>query len=366
MSALSFSLPVAPAPVTVSRDDAEAMAAVIDAIEAVVRLPAYREAVLAWAPAIAQAKCGALGVFLGYDFHLTPEGPRLIEVNTNAGGIMMLPEPAPAEALLAMFRAEWRHSGAVRPLASVAIVDERPEAQFLYPEFLAFRDLFHLAGLEAWIAAPEELECSGGRLRLHGRPIDLVYNRLTDFTLEEPAQAALRQAFLAGEVVLTPHPRAHALYADKRDLTLLCDADRLRAFGAPAAVAKLLGQAVPTTLEVTAENAPALWRERRQWFFKPARGFGSKGVYRGDKLTLRVWEEIIAGGYVAQRLVPPSRVATPAGELKLDLRHYVYDGRTLARAARLYRGQATNLRTAGGGFASVRVAEPRLAVAVVD
>jgi hypothetical protein len=45
-----------------------------------------------------------------------------------------------------------------------------------------------------------------------------------------------------------------------------------------------------------------------------------------------------------------------AGEplpLKLDLRSYVYAGRIQLVAARLYQGQTTNFRTAGGGFAPV-------------
>ncbi len=39
--------------------------------------------------------------------------------------------------------------------------------------------------------------------------------------------------------------------------------------------------------------------------------------------------------------------------LKLDLRNYAYDGRVQLVAARLYQGQTTNFRTAGGGFAPV-------------
>jgi hypothetical protein len=35
------------------------------------------------------------------------------------------------------------------------------------------------------------------------------------------------------------------------------------------------------------------------------------------------------------------------------LRCYVYDARVLSVAARLYRGQTTNFRTPGGGFAAV-------------
>jgi hypothetical protein len=38
---------------------------------------------------------------------------------------------------------------------------------------------------------------------------------------------------------------------------------------------------------------------------------------------------------------------------KTDVRLYVYDGRVLISAARLYQGQATNFRTPGGGFAPV-------------
>jgi hypothetical protein len=44
--------------------------------------------------------------------------------------------------------------------------------------------------------------------------------------------------------------------------------------------------------------------------------------------------------------------------LKVDLRAYSYDGEVLLLAARLYRGQTTNFRTEGGGFAPVlRAAE---------
>jgi hypothetical protein len=62
------------------------MKAVVDAIEHVVALQPYRDSVLAWAPDIAKRSGDSHGVFFGYDFHLTTDGPRLIEVNTNAGG----------------------------------------------------------------------------------------------------------------------------------------------------------------------------------------------------------------------------------------------------------------------------------------
>ena len=43
--------------------------------------------------------------------------------------------------------------------------------------------------------------------------------------------------------------------------------------------------------------------------------------------------------------------------MKADFRLYVYRNRVLGISARLYQGQVTNLRTAGGGFAAVQVVE---------
>jgi hypothetical protein len=160
--------------------------------------------------------------------------------------------------------------------------------------------------------------------------------------------------------VLTPHPQAHALYADKRNLALLSDDAVLRTFGAPAAVRSVLLEHVPRTRVVQAGDAQALWDERRRLFFKPQAGFGSKAAYRGDKLTRRVWQEILAGRYVAQEILAPGERAVggdpAAAPLKFDLRAYVYDAAVQAMAARLYQGQTTNFRTPGGGFAPVYVA----------
>ncbi|MBS1246209.1 MAG: hypothetical protein H6R47_408, partial [Proteobacteria bacterium] len=100
-----------------------------------------------------------------------------------------------------------------------------------------------------------------------------------------------------------------------------------------------------------------LWAERKRLFFKPAGGYGSKAVYRGDKLTRRVWEEILAGDYVVQELVPPGerqvQVEAESTALKYDVRCFVYAGKIQLLAARLYQGQVTNFRTPGGGFAPV-------------
>jgi hypothetical protein len=214
--------------------------------------------------------------------------------------------------LVDMFRQEWQRAGHTRPLASIAIVDEAPEQQYLYPEFQLFQQLFQRHGLQVVIADPAALQWREGRLWSGDLAIDLVYNRLTDFYLEQAASAALRQAWLQQAVVLTPNPQTHALYADKRHLALFSDDARMQALGVPEATRQVLLAHVPRTEVVSADQADRLWTQRRSLFFKPVAGFGSRAAYRGDKLTKRVWQDILAGDYVAQALVPPGERVVPA------------------------------------------------------
>lgn len=367
-------------PVFVSDSQTRQMADVVRAVEAVATLPAYREYILARAPAIARHDPGgAKGVFFGYDFHIGDGDLGVIEINTNAGGAMLNAvmarahqacclddarmEKAEASAaaleknIVDMFLAEWERSNRQRRLRSIAIVDAAPKQQYLYPEFLLFQRLFERHGLHAVIADPSELKFRNGEL-VHGDiPIDLVYNRLTDFMLETPDSATLRSAYLENAVVLTPHPQAHALYADKRNLSLLCDKERLQAFGAPQDIQNVLSKHILHTEVVNPEQAERLWSERRKFFFKPTAGYGSRAAYRGDKLTKRVWQDILAGDYVAQVIMAPGeRIIGSTGNpelLKFDIRCYAYDGMIQWTAARMYQGQTTNFRTPGGGFAPV-------------
>jgi glutathione synthase/RimK-type ligase-like ATP-grasp enzyme len=355
----------------------QAMQSVVSAIHEVSRLPAYREHVLSWAPDIARADPGPVGVFMGFDFHLTASGPKLIEVNTNAGGAFLnnllaraqiacctpmepqgraLPGADFARDAVAMFEAEWRLQGLARPLRRIAIVDDAPEEQYLYPEFILARQMLAKAGYEPVIAAPDALQFSDGSLLHEGKPVDLVYNRLVDFALEEPRHEALRRAYEMRSTALTPNPHNHALMADKRNLVILSDEGKLEALGVPPSLRETL-RAVPRTFILGATTAAEAWRTRKTLFFKPMGGHGSKGVYRGDKITRGVFEEIVKGGYVAQAFAPPGermmRVEGVAAPRKVDVRLYAYAGKAILAAARIYQGQATNFRTPGGGFAPV-------------
>lgn len=338
-----------PTAVFVSRDDIERMRALIAAVEHVVATTVFRQRALAWANPIARLDPGSPGAFLGFDFHLSADGPKLIEINTNAGGALLNtalaraaraccletehmavgtpPAARPEDDFIAMFRREWHAQRGDATLTTIAIVDDDPAAQYLYPEFQLFELLFRRHGLRAVIADATTLRVQDGKLLSDETAIDLVYNRLTDFALAEPQHAALREAYEKKLAVLTPHPRAYALYADKRNLTLLTDETFLRSLDVPPQSVSTLLRDIPRTIAVHQEDAATFWAERKQWFFKPATGFGSRAAYRGDKLTRRVFEQIMQGGYVAQARVEPAERAhlqadTPP--FKFDLRCYVY------------------------------------------
>ena len=351
----------------------EQMRAVIAAVEKIVLLPAWQKQVLGGSSE--QFIPSSKGVFFGYDFHLNAEGAHLIEINTNAGGAFLsnlfqesqqsvdLPgKPLSLEnlpqRLVDMFRHEWQLQRGDEPLRTIAIVDEAPQAQYFYPEFVLARQLLETAGIRAVIADPADFEARADGLYLGGNKVDLIYNRLTDFSLHQ--FQTLHTAYQKNIVVLTPHPYVYALYADKRNLVLLTDEERLRRMGADETAISTLQTGVPKTRLVEAKDEQQWWKERKEWFFKPATGYGGKGSYRGDKLTQRVFGEIVQGGYVAQRKAMPGEVMVSVADaeaeaFKYDVRCYVYEGRVQLVIARLYQGQTTNFRTPGGGFALVRI-----------
>ena len=366
-------------PVFVPKTEIKAMERIVSAIESVAELPSYQEKVLSWAPEIAAFDPGPIGALMGYDFHLGSDGPQLIEVNTNAGGAFLNVLLARAqkrccnpseqsaatnqmldrfeEAVFDMFKQEWQRQSAVAMPNRLAIVDNDPESQFMFLEFELACQLLQARGIDTVILDPSELEYIDGTLTAHGQKIDMIYNRLVDFAFEDPDHVLLKQAYLEGAVVVTPNPRVHAMLANKQNLTLLSDSQILRSWGLDEAAVECLERSVPRTKIVSRDDAAELWLTRRQLFFKPVAGHGSKGVYRGSKLTRRVFENILDESYIAQTFIPATERSLKIDDVvttrKVDIRLYTYGGKLLLPAARVYQGQVTNFRTSGGGFAPV-------------
>lgn len=118
------------------------------------------------------------GILCCYDFHLLDDFPKLIEINTNAGGAMLNMALSQnifqcckesftslhqnrdfysEKAFLSMFRDEYKTCFPERELKKLLIVDEKPKEQFLYSEFLLYKALLESDGIEVFIAEPEDL-----------------------------------------------------------------------------------------------------------------------------------------------------------------------------------------------------------------
>ncbi len=314
------------------------------------------------------------GIFNSYDFHISDNGPQLIEINTNAAGALLglhaekemmqcceglpgyLSHPGFAfdsGKIVEMFRREFALRFPGRSLRRVAIVDENPREQFFYSEFVLVQQTLQSHGIDAVIVAPEALTIRENVRYANELPLDFIYNRLTDFAFEKPSSATLKQIYEHGLATVSPNPAVHALYANKANLTLFwSDA----ANNMPQTDLATVRAHLPETVFVTAANADLLWSQKKEWFFKPVDGYGGKGVYRGDKLTTKVWQHIIGGSYIAQRYIAPrTRQVTEATSLKYDVRVYTYAGEILGLMARYYQGQTTNFRTEHGGLAGVLV-----------
>lgn len=361
---------ISPYPASVSSADLRQMLAFMRAIYRLQACPVYRHEVDTELPETALFDPGHDAVMMGYDFHLTPDGPRLIEVNTNAGGAMYAyfaahpaqigkcPPPGPfPRRLLGTFWRDWaRFSGKrkSRPRRLV-IIDENPEAQNLYPEMVCCRGLFIQAGIVCEIVDPSQLEASAEGVLLEGEPVDFIYNRHCDFYLETEEMAGIREAYLNGRVCLSPHPRAYGLLADKRRMVFWSDAGQLKKTTLEAADQELLLEIVPLSRLLQDLDPELAWSERKNFIFKPVGRYGGKGVLAGRSITRKRFAELPGDETLVQAEVPPSMTSGGDEEYKTDYRIFAYRDRAIGIAARLYRGQVTNLQTPGGGFARVEL-----------
>lgn len=285
---------------------------------------------------------------MSYDFHISVDGNlELIEINTNASflalGVQMYSFlklknqiAFDEKALVEMFKNEIALCDHTQ--ASVSIFDEGPENQRLYIEFLIYKEIFEQNGVKSDIVSLENVRALKNN--------SLVYNRYTDFMLQEDKSAELKRMFNAAEVELSPHPFEYFMLADKKRFL---DWNKQNDLPKPASL-------LPT-YDLGIANRDQVWSERKHLFFKPKNSFGSKQAYRGASISRRTFDEVFNDGFIAQKLSHPGEIEVLfEGQkqiMKYDLRCYAYKDKLQLVIARIYQGQTTNLRTPGGGFAAV-------------
>ncbi len=288
-------------------------------------------------------------VCMSYDFHINPAGdPELIEINTNASflalglelySFLKLPNPVGAfneNELIAMFQEEIRLCGGKEN--SVAIIDENPEGQKLFSEFLIYKHLLLKHGIRSDIydiSAADEF-----------KKFSLVYNRYTDFYLQEEKSSAIKELFNTNQLQLSPHPFEYFLLADKERLL---DWNNQTEIEKPKSLLK--------TFDLGVEEKSEIWSQRKNLFFKPKHSFGGKQAYKGTSISRKVFDEVSNLNFIAQQLSAPALLKIEMDgqslEMKYDLRCFAYKDKLQLIIARIYQGQITNLKTPGGGFACI-------------
>ena len=317
-----------------------------------------------WARIVAaNPLAGSRPLLLSYDVHPTPDGPVLIEVNTNAGGVLTAIraarqgneccadwEQGMLEArLIALFRRDLLDVDREKT-GVVAIVDDQLASQPLLAEMQALADLMRPFAQDVLVVDADELTYSEGRLRHHGRPIDRVYWRSTDFLLSEPRHELVRRAVAEGSSILAPSPEAYAAIADKRRFVEWSQQPVLARDATTG-----LSFRIAETLPLSTRTVDEWYAERSEWVFKPVSGYASRGVYVGKSISRKKLAELAPDLYLAQRYAPHPLIDRDGKEWKYDVRFFADRDHVIGAAARVFHGQVVGLRAPGSGFAPIRV-----------
>ena len=237
------------------------------------------------------------------------------------------------------------------PPKKTVLIDEKPFQQPMLLEFFMFKDFFQQMGwpsFEICDSSSLKTDDRGFLFTEKGEQVDFVYNRTTDFYFERHPH--LLKAFRLASSAISPQPREYWLLADK---CRLCD---WSGSSTPELKERLKGQEfiLPFSTPLNETNREEFWKNRKKYFFKIPRGYGGKQVYRGAGLTRKTFERMCASMGIVQEYIPPSKLEFKDGKpWKIDFRAYVYEDKIQQLCARAYRGQVTNFKEEGSGFAPV-------------
>jgi hypothetical protein len=278
-------------------------------------------------------------VLMAYDFHLVNgDELRLIEINTNASGFLISNLLATSDDdarrnLFQSFQLEWQSVFPDRPLEGVIVTDQHLAQQKMKAEHFMYQDFFRSQGLRSIVAEWDQFDITG-----------LIYNRHTDFYLENADAERLREAALEREICLTPSPKEYLLLADKRRL--------LELQASPKGLSPALQQVLLKSFRLQDLTKTEAWEQRKKYVLKPVQSYGGKAVYRGQSITKKVFDKVWNENFLAQEYAPAAPLA--GTDFRFDLRFYAYQDRIQLQVARVYNGQITNFKTRFGGFARIK------------
>jgi len=343
--------------VTISRHAFEKMLQFSRLMYDLKKQPKYMQSLQNKLPVTADAMHDEDSILMGYDFHLTPDGPRLIEINNNAGGLYVgekqwLQQPridelphTLEERLLSMFPSTWQN---------IAIMDEHVSQQYMYPEMQFYAALLEKQGRKVFLVSPEDITSLDDGLYVDGQRLDGIYNRHTDFYLDSPALKHVRKALMSGQVSVNPHPRSYALLGDKARMVDWWHQGILEACLSVTDI-DLVREVVPEIHMLSDCDLEQMWVNRKFWVFKPAARHGGKGVLLGKSMSRKRFDSLDMETTVVQSYVAPSFIEHDDKTYKFDVRLYMHGKTLIAVAGRLWRGQVTNFREDGSGWTALRI-----------
>jgi hypothetical protein len=195
------------------------------------------------------------------------------------------------------------------------------EADGGLPEYmhlvLSFQEMMRGLGLDVLIGEISQVRSDGGRLSLHGKPVDVVlrYFSPEDIVTSPGGEESVEPIFRAheeGKVVLWTSMRSWQVF-NKGCLALLSDIRSRAAFSSREI--ELIDSILPWTRALTDDGSDGkdlieYCRDNRQdLILKPFGGYGGAGIIPGWETPDREWRDALQTvrihGYVVQRKVVP-------------------------------------------------------------
>lgn len=329
----------------------------IQLFDRVTRRVAWQKAAIESAPEIAQSTRSEICFFSAWDFHLSEESAwQLIECNDNGSGFLFaaainrlfyelsdsetisaFDPPLELDAfqrqLIAMIEWEAQEFFGAVPDGLFLILEAMDTLRVgkFYQELVLLRQLLLGRGWRCEIGSPEQLQWNGKTLLWNSQPVNFIINRCTDFFWQGDEFSALRSGYLSGTVYVAPNPFTYATRSDKGLLEWLSSPRFDSELGILPEERAVLSAHVPATFLLRHENLNELAANKIDYFFKPAHGFASHGVFSGSQAGLARLRHLLKLGvsYVAQKSISKPTLMSPSDAaltLWTDLRVWAYHG----------------------------------------
>ncbi len=343
---------------------------------------------------------GAPDVLLSrLDAFTTPQGPRFIEINSDAPAgfgysdrmaavFQDLPvfqrfaaqrrvsyEPSGVRLVEALL--ESAHRAGLGRNPRVAIVDWADVKTLADQEIL--RAAFETAGIACVLADPRACELRAGRLHTPDGVADLVYRRgvLSELVEREDEVRGFLDAYRTGAALYANSFRCR-LSEDKAFFALLSDEDHAHLLAADEHA--FVARVVPWTRRLDerrtlgperqpVELIPFVLAERERLVLKPAHGYGGQAVLIGDETSEADWMRAVEAGlgqpWVAQQRVSipsePFPVFAPGGalrfvDLKVNTNPFYVAGHDVGAVTRASLDSVINVSAGGGSVPTFVVA----------